>query len=81
MKLGQFAQEELDVVLTKIKNRKTASLDEIPLDVWKTRKFNNLQLQYSNTVYNQNMIERWTKGCILSFLKKDDSEMPRTTEA
>ena len=42
IKLGQFTQEELDVVLTKIKNRKAASLDEILQDVWKTRKFNDL---------------------------------------
>ena len=33
IKLGQFTQEELDVVLTKIKNRKTVSLDEIPPEV------------------------------------------------
>ena len=32
IKLGQFIQEEL-VVLSKIKNRKTAGLDEIPLQV------------------------------------------------
>ena len=40
-KLGQFTQEELDVVLTKIKNKKAAGLDEIPPEVWKTRKFND----------------------------------------
>ena len=32
-------QEDLNVVLTKIKNRKAASLDKIPSEVWKTRKF------------------------------------------
>ena len=42
IKLGQFTQEELDVVLTKIKNRKAANLDEIPPEVWKTRKFDDL---------------------------------------
>ena len=30
IKLGQFTQDKLDIVLTKIKNRKAASLDEIP---------------------------------------------------
>ena len=49
IKLGQFTQG-LDVVLTKMKNRKTAGLDEIPLEVWKTRKFDNLQPRYSNAV-------------------------------
>ena len=38
--LGQFTQEELDIVLTKIKKT------EIPPDVWKTRKSNDLLLQY-----------------------------------
>ena len=45
IKLGQFTQGELNVVLTKIKNRKVAILDEIPQEVWKTRKFDNLLLQ------------------------------------
>ena len=27
---------------------------------------------YCNTVYNQNIIDIWTKGCILPFLKKGD---------
>ena len=71
-KLGQFTQEELDVELRKIKNRKAAVLDEIPPEVWKTRKFDNLLLRYYNAVYNQNTIERWTKGCIHPFLKKGD---------
>ena len=33
IKLGQFTQEELNVVLIKITNRKAASLDEIPPEV------------------------------------------------
>ena len=72
IKLEQLTQEELNIVLRKIKNRKTASFDEIPPEAWKTRKFNDLLLQYCNAVYNQNTIERWTKGCILSFPEKSD---------
>ena len=34
IKLEQFPKEELNVVITKIKNRKTAGLDEIPQEVW-----------------------------------------------
>ena len=37
IKLGQFTQEELDLVQTKIENRKATGLDEIPPEVWKTR--------------------------------------------
>ena len=29
-------------------------------------------LWYCNTIYNQNTIDRWTKGCILPFSKKGD---------
>ena len=46
--------------------------NEIPPEVWKTRKFNNILLQYCNTAYNQNTVDRWTKGCILPFPKKGD---------
>ena len=44
IKLGQFMQDELNVVQTKIKNREAAGLDEIPPEVWKTKKFNDLLL-------------------------------------
>ena len=70
IKLVQSTQEELDVVLIKIKNRKAAGLDEIPPEVWKTRKFDDILLQYCNAVYKQNTIDRWIKGCILPFSKK-----------
>ena len=62
IKLGQFIQEEFDVALTKLKDRKAAGLDEIQPEVWKTRKFDDLRLRYYNAVYNQNIIDRWTKG-------------------
>ena len=72
IKLGPFTQEELDLVLRKIKNRKAAGLDEIPPEVWKTRQFDDILLRHCNAVYNQNPIDRWTKGCILPFPKKGD---------
>ena len=51
IKLGKFTQEKLDVVLTNIKNRKAAGL-EIPSEVWKTRKFDDLLLRNCNAIYN-----------------------------
>ena len=72
IKLGPFTQEELDSVLRKIKNRKAAGLDEILPEVWKTRQFDDILLRHCNAVYNQNPIDRWMKGCILPFPKKDD---------
>ena len=67
IKLGPFTLEELDSVLRKIKNRKAARLDEIPPEVWKTRQFDDILLRHYNAVYNQNPIDRWMKGCILTF--------------
>ena len=72
IKLGQVTPEELDSVLRKIKNRKAAGLDEMPLEVWKTREFDDILLRHCNAVYNQITIDRWTKGCILPFPKKTD---------
>ena len=66
IKLGQFTQEELDVVRRKFKNSKAAGLDETPPELWKTRKFDKILLRYCNTK------DRWTKSFILPFLKEDD---------
>ena len=71
IKLGPFTLE-LDSLLRKIKNRKAAGLDEIPPEVWKTRQFDDILLRHCNAVYNQNPIDRWMKGCIPPFPKKDD---------
>ena len=57
IRLGQFTQE-LDVALSKNKNMKATGLDEIPPEVWKTRKFDDILLRYSNAVYNQNTIDK-----------------------
>ena len=72
IKLGPFTQEELDSVLRKIKNRKAAGLDEIPLEVWKTRQFDDILLRHCNAIYNQNTIDKWMKGCSFHFPKKGD---------
>ena len=65
-------QEELDTVLRKIKNRKAAGLDKITPEVWKIRQFDDILPRHCIAVYNQNTIDRWTKGCILPFPKKGD---------
>ena len=69
IKLGQFMQEELDVVLTKTEK---LGFDEIPPEVWKTKKFDDILLRHCNAVYNQKTIDRERKGCILPFPKNDD---------
>ena len=77
IKLGQFTQEELDSVLRKIKNRKAAGLDEIPPEIWKTRQLNGILLWHCNAIYNQNTIDGWSNGCILSFPKKGDLRLAK----
>ena len=74
IKLGPFTKEEHDSVLRKIKNRKAAVLDEIPPEVWKTRQFDNILLRHCNAVYDQNPIDRWTKGYIPPSLKRGISD-------
>ena len=77
IKLGPFTQEELDSVLRKIENKKAAGLDDIPPEVWKTRQFDDILLRQCHAVYNQNIIERWMKGCILPFPKKGDLRLAK----
>ena len=76
IKLGPFTQE-LAIVLRKIKNMKVAGLDEIPPEVWKTRKFDDILLRYCNAIYNPNIIDGWTKGCILPFTKEGDLKIAK----
>ena len=59
------------LVLNKLKNKKASGLDGIPPEVWKTGKLNDLLL-YCNEVYNRNVFQSWTEGCILPFPKKSD---------
>ena len=77
IKLGPFTQEELDSIHKKIKNLKAAGLDEIPPEVWKTSQFDDILLRQCNAVYNQNMIDRWIKECILPFPKKGDLRLAK----
>ena len=77
IKLGLFMQQELDSVQRKIRNRKAVGLDEILPEVWKIRQFDDILLQHSNAIYNQNPINRCMKGCILSFLKKGDLRLAK----
>ena len=44
IKLGLLIREELDASLKKIKSRKAAHLYEVSLEIWKTRKFEDILL-------------------------------------
>ena len=72
IKLGQFIEGELDIVLKKIKNRKATVLDETSTEVWKTRKFDGILLWLCNEVNKHNTKKKWMRGCILLFHKKGD---------
>ena len=80
IKLDLFTQVELDSVLRNIKNRKAAGIDEIPPEVWKSRKFDDILLRHCNAVCNENPIDRLMKGCIPTSLKEQpriSQELPR----
>ena len=47
IKPGQFTEEELSVMLTKIKSRKAAGVNEIPLKVCKIKIFFIYFLDYA----------------------------------
>ena len=69
---GHFTHNELDVVLKKLATGKATPLDNIPPEVWKTRKFDDILLALCNGVYDGNSIISWGEGCILPFPKKGD---------
>ena len=73
---GQLTQEELNLILAKVKSRKAAGLNEIPLGIWKTRKFDDILIWFCDTVYNQNTIKKRTKGCII-FSEKGDLKITK----
>ena len=55
-----------------IEKRKTADFDEIPPEIWKTRKFYDTLLRLCNAVYKQNAIGKLTEGCIHLIPNKGD---------
>ena len=52
-------EKELDAVLKRIKKpRKAAGVNEIPTEVWKTKKFDDIILRLFKGVYKQNTVEK-----------------------
>ena len=72
IRLKQFTVDELDAVIRKIKNRKSAGFNEMPAEVWKTRKFEDILLRLCNADYKQNTVEERTRSCIFPDPKKED---------
>ena len=72
IKIGLFTIQELNNATKSITNGKACGLDEIPAEVWKLTEFQNILLNFCNSVYSQNQIKRWTEGCILPLPKKGD---------
>ena len=65
---------ELQNSLKDMENNKTAGLDGIPPEVWKTDMFNHYLINFCNNVWQD--IDAWREGCILPFLKKVDLGIP-----
>ena len=71
IKLGPF-MEELDANLIKQKScrlRRNTFRSIEDMDIF------YILLRLSDAVYKQNIMEKWTKGCILRFLKEGDLEI------
>ena len=57
IKIGQFThKKKIDSAVEKIKIGKQLGLMRKPLEVWKTRGFDDKLFRYSNDVYNQKTI-------------------------
>ena len=74
IKLGHFPWDKLNTLMRPIKSEKYTGFDEIPFELRKIRKIVDILLRLSNSVYNQNIIdkEKWTKGFNFLFPKKGD---------
>ena len=70
IKKGPFTMEELLKAVKSIKYGKACGLDEIPVEIWKLKEFHEILLECCNSVYQQEVISSWRKGCILLFPKK-----------
>ena len=53
VQIEHFAEQELDTLLKRIKSKKPAGLDEIPPEVWKTKRFYYILLRLCHAVYKQ----------------------------
>ena len=62
---------EVDKILRKNQNGFRNSC-EIPVEIWKIPKFQEILLFSCNEVYEQNTISIWNKGCIIPLPKKGD---------
>ena len=67
---GLFSMTELIKALKNMKNGKSCGLDEIPVEIWKIESFQELLLNFCNSVYAQDKIDKWRMGCIIPFPKK-----------
>ena len=70
IKTGLFTVYELRKFTKSFQNGKVVGLDEMPSEVWKLDEFQEFLLESFNSVYTQEVIERWREGCILPFPKK-----------
>ena len=62
MKIGQFAEDERDAVLKKIKSRKAVDLEKISPKVWSTRKIDDILHRLRNVVYKQKELKNGQKA-------------------
>ena len=70
---GPFTNEELETILQKMPHGKAAGLDEVPAEVWKTGKFNQILLEICNdTLLEGRKPQEWSISGIVPIPKKGD---------
>ena len=72
IKKGPFSEEELETVLKKLKNKKAPGLDEIPPEVWKTRRFNDISLNLAIPYKTKVLFRSGLKDAYFPSQKKGD---------
>ena len=70
---GAFTNDELQKVLQKMSNGKATGINEIPAEVWKTGRFNNILLEIRNcTLLRGEKQCEWSVSGIIPIPKKGD---------
>ena len=70
---GPFTNEELETIIQKMPHGKAAGLDEVPAEVWKTGRFNQILLEICNdTLLEGRKPQEWSISGIVPIPKKGD---------
>lgn len=76
----EITEDELETILTKLRNGKAPGEDNIPSELYKysSKKFKTRLLKFFNQIYIQETIpEEWQKATVVPIFKKGDQKDPK----